>query len=203
MKPVFETSLYTNAAIRGCKSKNLDHVHSSLWSLHEVNKTEFDHQLVRLFERLPTAIAEDQTIWLSRESSFAQLAAYSESPSVWAALTAATKRAEVNLRLQLIDHAARGRLTPSSRKEFHKYLLAFFGDTSRSEPGGPKRGLLEREAYEDHGFLHSRRVQDLAAAIAAQDMEVMGIPDESASRTVWDAFRAKIAGLIQVSLSKG
>lgn len=181
----------------GTKSKNPDHVHAANWILEEIDKGSFDASLIKTLEGLPKHASGPA--WLSREASFAQQAAKSESLAVWKALQDATVRADVDLRLQLIQSSSYANHSPASEKLFLKYLLAFFDDTSVAlPPQRDKDGMLQ----DQHFGLKYLRVQDLATATASYSVNASQPPKADAPRNEWAEYREQVRLKIKAFLDK-
>ena len=187
-----------NAALRGARHENFDRAHSGIWTLWDLDKKAFDQELVKVLNRLPRHTSGDH--WLSTEPSFGQQAAHSSSPKVWAALTQASLRADVDLRLELLRSTSEVKSKSQNRLEKLRYLRTFFGDDEVAV-APPK---TEKDPFPEsgHPFLKSKRVQDLATVFAAEEFNIKEIPSDGDSRSKWDSFRTNIATKIDLELKK-
>jgi hypothetical protein len=176
----------------GASHANLNHVHSALWKLKDLEPALFDKHLLAVLKRLPRS--PTGPAWLSQEGSFAQQVAQSSSPQVWAALTQATKRAEVNLRLALLEKSCDAKFDEVRRRLALTHLLQFFDDASTAV----KKKPTDEDPFADDGlpFLDVKRVQDLAAALAARELRIGPEPAPKAPRAQWDKFRQRVRGAV-------
>lgn len=184
-------------SLLGASHPDLDQVHAALWTLKNTDRKLFDQELVKTLTNLPSRATGEA--WLSREASFAQIAGYSTTPEVWAALAAATKRANVDLRLELIQHSAYVEFTPSTSRLWLQYLLAFMGDESVASATKPKNGEIPDDQH--FGTL-STRVRDLATGLAAQHFG-WKLPAGGAPRSDWDRLRENVKKKIPPAVHSG
>lgn len=172
-----------DALVNASKSSISDQAHAGVVYLKKVSPSENDAALIRILRDLPKSSL--QKAWLSREASYGKSVAESDSPEVWTAYLEATKRADLDLRLEMIQNAAYAEFTPTTTKLFLKYLTAFFDDKAQATE--PKE-LMNRQ----HFGLPSLRVQYLALILASYQVDVKPIPKKSASAGEWTTFRKAV-----------
>jgi hypothetical protein len=111
-----------------------------------------DKELTRVFAALPDHLS--RPAWNDQEARLSCLALDSSEENVWKSLTEATRRADTDMRMELIEHTSQfGALTKNYRP-FLTYLSAFFDDQS--------------VAGDDHPTVYSLRVGDEALSLAAR-----------------------------------
>ncbi len=110
------------AARRAASSRHQDQVHSGLWKLYELSPEDFDEALIRALDAIPAGTPGG---FLSREASFGQQVAYSDSPAVWEALLRLARRVAPEHRRELISEAViqTGGAPP---KQIVRFLMPFF-----------------------------------------------------------------------------
>ncbi|MEI7986625.1 MAG: hypothetical protein WCI55_13445 [Armatimonadota bacterium] len=172
-----------DALVKASKSSISDQAHAGVVFLKKVSPSESDAALIRILRDLPKSSL--QKAWLSREASYGKSVAESDSPEVWSAYFEATKRADLDLRLEMIQNAAYAEFTPTTTKLFLKYLSAFFDDKAQATE--PKE-MMNRQHFD----LPSLRVQYLALILAAYQVDVKPIPKKTASAAEWTTFRKAV-----------
>jgi hypothetical protein len=173
------------AASRGAGSNIGDVAHAAIWCLEKLDPAAFNRALEVKLQGLPKSAT--RPAWLSRDASFAQQTAYSSSPKVWAALTEATERADVDLRLELIQQAAFGSGSSETKHLLLSYWASFFSDPSSVKPDPPASASPSQ-----HFGLPSLMVGHLAMTLAAGELGIKNLPDDRASAETWNAFRLRL-----------
>jgi hypothetical protein len=186
-------------AVAATENKNLDAVHAALWTLSRVSPPAFDVAMAKTLRRLG-AHAKGET-WLSREASFAQQAAVSNSDDVWKALLEATRRADPDLRIELLNHSSYTDWTPERKRRWFAYLLEFVDDTSKPAPArkDPRTG---EPRSDNHLQLIGRIVGDTAAQLAAEQLNVQPIPTFKHPPAAWANFRSKVRRALASALAQ-
>lgn len=171
------------ALIKASKSTTGDQAHAAVMNLKKVSPDDNDAALIEILHKLPKST--DKPAWLSREAIYGKSVATSTSPKVWDAYLTATRRADLDLRLEMIQNAAYAEFTPTTRKLFLKYLSAFFDD--KAEAAEPKE-VTNRQ----HFGLPVLRVQYLALLLASYQLEMRKHPKKDSPEKEWQAFRKEV-----------
>jgi hypothetical protein len=177
-----------SAAVKGLQSKYIDQEAAAIATLQKLDRTKADDALTVMLERIPSTSKNQADPY--REVVSARLACSSRSPNVWSALATATRRADVDLRLEMIGGTAFARDRGRVNALHVEYLSGFLSDTSEAAPAKPTRE--HRLPKDEHFFLLSPRVQDLAAGLAGRELGIKEIPNKTAPRATWDAFRSSV-----------
>ncbi|MGI8924467.1 MAG: hypothetical protein ACR2HJ_10590 [Fimbriimonadales bacterium] len=174
-------------ALLGTAHTDLTRVHSALSTLRRIDQTIFDREMTQALNGLPSA---GFNTWHRRSMFplFARLAANGESEDVWKALSVVTKKAMVDLRLELINQSSYANHSPNAKRRWLAYLMEFFDDESEPSKGNPTGA---EEVKSGHPNIYSERVQDLAVFLAAKALDIGAIPKADASREAWAKLRAE------------
>ncbi|MBS1726156.1 MAG: hypothetical protein JST51_05495 [Armatimonadetes bacterium] len=182
------------ACLRGARSKNPDQSQFALQILSKLDKGSFESELTHALDRLPQSMPGDES--LLSAGSFGLLTCKAGSPAAWQALLKATKRADVDLRLELIGSTNWWSAGERNRTQLLNFLAEFFEDQDVATSLEKERGELA--LLNLHPFLPTFRVQDLATIIAAKQFGMEGHPNRDAPRDQWDRFRAEVRKRIEL-----
>ena len=179
-----------DALVKASKSSITDQAHAGVVYLKKVSPADNDEALIRILKNLPKST--DKPAWLSREAIYGKSVAKSESPEVWNAFLAATKRADLDLKLEMIRNASYAEHTPKALKLYLKYLSAFFDDDQEaSEVSDP----MKRQHFD----LPSLRVKYLALTLSAYELKVRPIPKKTSTVDEWNTFQKAVTEKLAVS----
>lgn len=109
-------------------NKRYHHRCASLYYLSELDNRQFSKLLLATIEGLPKDV--DEEYWSCAEVRAANLIVYTDDPQVWRALEKSAKRAEVGLRMQLINLRDHRDLSLPARKPALRFLGGFLDDSS-------------------------------------------------------------------------
>jgi hypothetical protein len=117
-----------------------------------------DQELKRIFAALPDHITKPA--WNDQNARLSCLALDTDSEDVWQTLTDATRRADVDMRLELIEKTDLFGYPTKNYRPFFRFLGAFMDDGAVTNADG-------------HPTVFSYRIQNEAAGLAAK---VLGLP---------------------------
>jgi hypothetical protein len=167
------------------KNKDRGHRWDALQGLKELGPRPFADALIELLGAMPATPSEPY--WRCWEASLAEWVPRSQDPRVWHALGRAARRADVGLRMELLD-----RIATSSRRSGVRLALAFVAsfledtsvpDTTRQPElfAGPRTGSRYPELA----------VRDLAAWDIAYLLRMPEKPEPEWTAAQWATLRAK------------
>ncbi len=183
-----DRKVVTKALVEASKSSVTNQAHAAVLNLKKVSPSDSDEALLRILKDLPKL--SSQRAWLSQEAIYGQSVAQSESPEVWKGFLEATRRASLDLRLEMIQYTAYADHTPAARKLYLKYLSAFFDDKAEAPEANQR----------EHFDLPSFRVQYLALILAAYQVKEKPIPKKAASAEEWTAFRKAVEAKLRTEI---
>ena len=193
-----DRQLVESAALAGCKSANRDTVSSALGTLWNLKSGGFEAEMIKALDSIP---ADAMGGWLDVEDSFAHIAANSDSPAVWDALRRAARRANVDLRLELLQTSSYVNLRGKDLKVRIKFFSSFFDDPAvahkkRKDPNDPK--------LEDDLHTGSRTLKiALMARIQAAHILNVEVPGVNATQAQWTKFIATVDSAVAAFLGAG
>jgi hypothetical protein len=121
----------------GANRKELVHRHAALLQLRALDPASTDAILLKTLAQLPKKASAP--VWASDEARIIILIGGSESPEVWKATAAAAKRAEISLRLEILNGVCRSGVGPPHVKEKLQLLAQFLDDPAvRVKDDDPK-----------------------------------------------------------------
>jgi hypothetical protein len=166
---------------------NLEHRPAALRELKRLDAELFVERLVETLEALPAK--PEAPYWMCREATFAGLTRQTADPRAWRALERAGKRADVGLRMEILQRAAGEPEEGPLREERLAFLAAFLDDaTLRATPSDPKR-------YEGFPAGHEYpwlEVRNFAALQLAALLKLPEKPKPGCKPEEWAALRAKV-----------
>jgi len=182
----------------GIATNHEAHRNSALWWLRTVDPALADAHLVRVLKQAPTT--PDQKYWLDQDARLGELVSGSLDPKVWQALHALLDRADLGMRMELINGLEPPRDFPAEiLRSFHRVYERFrtdatVRDESTSEKfDGPGAGFPHpRIAMRD--FIHEHWACWLELELEA--------PATNTSAVEWDAYRGAVARAIREDRSK-
>ncbi len=172
--------------LRASRHKNLEHRWAALVELRGLDEKVFVERLVETLETLPAK--PRVAYWCCREATFAHLAVRTADPRAWRALGRAARRADVGLRMQMLDGVAQGGTGPQ-RKEALAFLAAFLGDSTVRD--------IDSDFYRywgipaGHGYPRLE-VRNFAALELARLLKLPDRPKPEWKPDQWAALRAKV-----------
>lgn len=171
--------------LEGARSATLADRFDALGALQPLDPEAYATLLARELDALP--IVPRGPYWLAPECRASPLASLTNDPTVWAALLRAARRADLGLRMELINRLS----YPGDRqlRERLTFLAAFLDDdavpdiTKDAEKwGGPRAAFTFRPIA----------VRDLAAMTIARLLDLPTKPQPSWTRTEWDALGVEV-----------
>ncbi len=170
---------------------NLEHRRAALRELKDLDADAFVERLVATLEALPAK--PEGPYWMCREATFAGLTRQTADPRAWRALECAARRADVGLRMEILQGAA-GEVAGPRRKERLAFLAAFLDDATL------RVTLSDRQRYEGfpagHGYPWLA-VRDFAALQTAALLKLPEKPKPGWKPEEWAALRAKVRHALQ------
>jgi hypothetical protein len=172
--------------LRASRHKNLEHRRAALWELKGLDQKVFVERLVETLESLPTK--PEGPYWKCREATFARLVVQTADPRAWRALERAAKRADVGLRMEMLEGVG-GDAKDPQRKERLAFLAAFLDDATIRDPRSDAKMFEGPHAASQYPRLE---IRDYAALEIAT---LLKLPEKSRPEwkpEEWAALRAKV-----------
>lgn len=166
------------------RHSNLEHRRAALWQLKEIDAPLFLSLLVETLDHLPATPKEPY--WSCREGTFASLVAQTNDPKAWEALEKAARRADVGLRLELLEVA-------NDKKDNLKAKLTFL--SSFLDDAAVRDQTLDPKMYSGPGAgreFDRIEVRNYAALQMEHQLERKVWPDKSWSPEQWAALRTRV-----------
>ena len=183
----------------GADAPNLWRREDAIVGLFKVDPADADARLIRELDRLPTTL-DDQGV-RSPMVQLAPVVRWSDAPRVWAAFERAARRADVALRLELLDRMGSGVSVsglPRRTQARIKLLAAFLDDEtvrvmpSASPKAEPGRSQFDRDAPASLFHRPQFTVGDFAASRLPSLLEIIGQAREDFTAEDWTRFRQQV-----------
>jgi len=171
--------------LEGAGNATLAHRFEALPLLQPLDPEAYATLLVRELDALPST--PRGPYWLAPERHASELASLTDAPAVWAALLRAARRADVGLRMELVNrlHHPGDR----QRRERLVFLAAFLDDDAVPDVArDPEKWAGPRAGF----HLGSVAVRDLAAMTIAWILGVGAEPARSWTRAEWNALGGEV-----------
>jgi hypothetical protein len=173
--------------VEALKQDVQEHRRTALSELKDLDAGRFTSELVRILDALPRTPSEPY--WGCREAAFANLVMETADPAAWQALRRAARRADVGLRMQLLEPMGYAYIGQRQRAQRIAFLADFLDDATVRDAAKDPRLFTGPYA----GFTLGRiRVQDLAALRLAGILGIAAAPDAKWTRARWDALRTQV-----------
>jgi hypothetical protein len=171
----------------------LDHRRAALRALLPLDAKKFSALLIKTLDGLP--VTPKDAYWKCPEGSFANLAMETADPAVWRGLVRAAKRADVGLRMQLLNPMNYSYIGERQRAQRLQFLLQWLGDDTVREA---KREDPQWQGPVAAFTIAKITVRDFAALQLAS---ILGLPRHDA--TAWSAAqRAEVRAAAESALQK-
>jgi hypothetical protein len=151
----------------GARHENLEHRQAAFWELRKVNPTRFATLLTETLDSLSGKPAEPY--WECREASFALLVRQTDDELAWKALGRLARRADVGLRIEILERICRRLDEPSPTERQVRFLADFLGDSAVRD-AGDEAGMFDGP-YAGWGFTRLE-VRNFAAIELAQMLDL-------------------------------
>jgi hypothetical protein len=172
--------------LEGAKQSSYFDVFSALGGLQKVAPDTFEQELIRVLDHLTTR--EPTLDWNSNKASFAYLVDLSKSTAVWESLAKATKRADPNLKVELMLTACSQNFAPKDVHLITHFLSQFFDDNTRV----PHSADAGKQLI---GIKEDMRINRVAACYAAGYLGLKTL-DERATASDWEQLRHRVEARI-------
>jgi len=173
----------------GIATNHWAHRNSALSHLRDLNPAIADAHLIELLKKAPNT--PDDEYWVDQDANLGRFVSQSPDLEVWRALHALIDRADLGMRMQLIEHLFPAHdASAEILRSFHDIYVRFHADeairdVSTSEKFfGPGAGFPhDRIAMRD--FIHKHWARWLKLELNS--------PDEGATPDEWKAYRDAVA----------
>jgi len=168
-------------------NQNLEHRRAALWELRKLDEERFVSILVDNLNAMPPTPKEPY--WRSREAGLANLVMETDDARAWKALLAAARRADVGLRMELMNPMYYTYIGQRQRKQRLEFVAAFLDDaTVRDEKSDP---TLFEGPYAGFTF-PKMEVRNFAAMQIACILHLSEDPKPGWTSKEWTALREKV-----------
>jgi|GEM_PF-1472545 len=179
----------------GIATNSEAHRNSALGNLRNLDTAIADKYLLRLLKDCPKSAKEDY--WTDQDANLGSFVAKSRSPEVWQAFHLLLDRADLGMRMELIDDIFPPRDAPHAILDSFQEIFARFGDdksirdTAASEKfSGPGAGF-PYDKIEMRDFIHEHWAAWLKLELQP--------PEEGAKADEWRAYRDSVNLALQSS----
>ncbi len=172
---------------RGLQSENPDHQHWALVAILPIDPALANAAIVKRLDDLPEKTSGP--VWTSWEAAVAHLAMESDSPEVWRALLRAAQRADVSLRMELMNPMDYLYIGERQRQQRLAFLAAFLDDQTERDRKSDQKLYSGPCA----GFEFDRiTVRDFAAFEIAHILKAPEVRTEEWTPEKWAQLRQKV-----------
>jgi len=183
----------TNLLRKGVATNQPAHRNSSLRLIRDLDEKLADQLLLDVILNAPKTAREEY--WLDQDAALGQLVSKSTDREVWKAISNLIEKADLGMRMELIDHLAPDKEAPQHCKEAYLNVLNRYSDdlTIRDNStdkrfDGPGAGFPhEKIAMRD--FIHTCWASWLELKIEP--------PEDGAATSEWDTYRAHVEKAIK------
>ena len=174
----------TRLLLIGALHKNLEHRSPSLWALKQLDRQQFGAVLIKTLDGLSGKPTEEY--WRCRESNIANLVVEADDEGAWQALDRLAKRADVGLRLEILNNCGHSMSQSVRRLEF---LATFLDDKEVRDVGVNAKLFKDPCAFSD---LPKLEVRNGAASLLAYILELRNEPNQKWQTKDWEVFRDQV-----------
>jgi Trp operon repressor len=168
-------------------NQNLEHRRAALWELRKLDEERFVGILVDNLNAISPTPKEPY--WKSREAALANLVMETDDARVWKVLLAAARRADVGLRMELMNPMCYTYIGQRQRKQRLEFVAAFLDDaTVRDDKSNP---ALFDGPYAAFTF-PKIEVRNFAAMQIACILHLPEEPKPEWTSKQWTALREKV-----------